>query len=93
VLLAPAGRPVGEVTLEQIDFLTGRARAAGQPTEPYEALRGQLRELAARRLPADAAVLGARPGTGTISTTGARSSARGGRGCRRSPCSGAATTR
>lgn len=59
VLLAPAGRPIGEVTLEQIEFLAGRARAAGQPTAPYDALRDQLRELAGRRLPPDVVVLGA----------------------------------
>jgi dienelactone hydrolase len=59
VLLAPAGRPIAAVTLEQLDFLAARAQAAGQPTAPYDLLRGQLRDLSARRLPADSVVLGA----------------------------------
>ena len=59
VLLAPSGRPVAEGTREQADYLAERARAAGQPTAPFDTLRAHLRDLAARRLAPDVPVLGA----------------------------------
>jgi dienelactone hydrolase len=59
VLLAPSGRPVAEVALEQIEYLAPRARAAGQPTAPYDAMRGQLHDVIARRVSPDTTVLGA----------------------------------
>jgi dienelactone hydrolase len=59
VLLAPGGRPLAETAGEQAEYLAGRARAAGQPTAPYDALRAQLGDLAARRVAPDVVVLGA----------------------------------
>ena len=58
-LLAPAGRSISQVALEQLDYLIERARAAGQPTASYEPVRAQLAALVARRLPRDTPVLGA----------------------------------
>jgi hypothetical protein len=59
VLLAPGGRPLAETAGEQAEYLAGRARAAGQPTAPFDALRAQLGDLAARRVAPDVVVLGA----------------------------------
>lgn len=59
VLLAPAGRPLAEVTAAQLAFLAERARAAGRPTADFDAARRQMHELAARRLAPDVPVLGA----------------------------------
>jgi dienelactone hydrolase len=59
VLLAPGGRPLAVAAREQAEYLAGRARAARQPTAPYDALRVQLGDLAARRVAPDVVVLGA----------------------------------
>jgi dienelactone hydrolase len=93
VLLAPGGRPLAETAGEQAEYLAGRARAAGQPTAPYDALRAQLGDLAARRVAPDVWCSVRRRHTGTTSTTAARWSARARSASRCSRCSAAATTR
>jgi hypothetical protein len=66
---------------------------AGSRRRPYERLRGQLRDLAARRLPPDSVVLGA-PAWYWYDLDDRRPLDRAApRACRCSPCSAAVTTR